>query len=133
MKRYSFFSIISILVIICLISCSLSGSSNNKKGVKVGISAGMNKEKESYPVDVKSIDEIIDEGDFDDATKFDGDIALISLIMADNASTEKKIKDLFSLLELDNIVCMGENKDLSRLVALHMTDAAWIMLLDYVD
>jgi len=110
MKRNSFFSIISILVIICLISCSLSGSSNNKKGVKVGISAGMNKEKESYPVDVKSIDEIIDEGDFDDAAKFDGDIALISLIMADNTSSEKKIKELFSLLEFDNIVC-NDNYD----------------------
>ena len=110
MKRKSFLSIISILVIICLISCSLSGSSNKKKGVSVGISAGMNKEKESYPVEVKTIDEIIDEGDFDDATKFDGDIALISLIMADNASTEKKIKDLFSLLELDNIVC-NDNYD----------------------
>ena len=104
MKRNILVGIVAFLVIICLIACNNSGSGNNKKGVKVGISAGMNKEKESYPVDVKSIDEIIDEGDFDDATKFDGDIALISLIMADNTSTEKKIKELFSLLEFDNIV-----------------------------
>ena len=105
MKRKSFFSIISIFIIICLIACSNSGSSSsNKKSVSVDITAGMNKEKESYPVEVKSVEEIIDEGDFDDATKFDGDIALISLIMADNTSREKKIKELFSLLELDNIV-----------------------------
>ena len=109
MKRNIFVGIVVLLVLICLISCGGSGSSS-KKGVKVDISAGMNKEKDSYPVEVKTIDEIIDEGDFENATKFDGDIALISLIMADNTSSEKKIKELFSLLEFDNIVC-NDNYD----------------------
>ena len=104
MKRNILVGIVAFLLLICIIACNNSGSSNNKKGVSVGISAGMNKEKENYPVEVKSIDEIMDEGDFDDATRFDGDIALISLIMADNTSSEKKIRDLFSLLDFDNIV-----------------------------
>ena len=30
-------------------------------------------------------------------------------------------------------MAMGENKDLSRLVSLHLTDAALIMLLNYID
>ena len=110
MKRNILVGIVAFLLLICIIACNNSGSSNKKKGVSVGISAGMNKEKESYPVEVKTIDEIMDEGDFDDATRFDGDLALISLIMADNASKEKTIKDLFSLLEFDNIVC-NDNYD----------------------
>ena len=110
MKRNTFVGIIIFLVLSCFLSCSNSSSGSSKKGVRVGIDAGMNREKDSYSVNVKSIDDIIDEGDFEDATKFDGDIALISLIMADNTSSEKKIKDLFSILEFDNIVC-NDNYD----------------------
>ena len=87
MKRNIFVGIIVFLVLFCFLSCSNSSSGSSKKGVRVGIDAGMNREKDSYSVNVKSIDDIIDEGDFEDATKFDGDIALISLIMADNTSS----------------------------------------------
>ena len=132
MKRNIFVGIVALLVLIGFISCSNSGSSSNKKGVKVDISAGMNKEKDSYSVDVKPIDELIDEGDFENATKFDGDIALISLIMADQTSSERKIKELFSLLEFDNIVCNNNydsnSKDSISYCIGHFNDGSYDMI-----
>ena len=40
-----------------------------------------------------------------DSTIFDKDLALISLVMASKTGSEKKVKEFFSEMELDNIVC----------------------------
>ena len=108
MKRKAFFSIVSLLLIICLISCSNSGSGSSSK--KAHVSARVGGKEVQIPVEVNKIEDEIGDDSFLDATKFDGDIALISLVMASNTGKEKKIREVYSELEMDNVVC-NDNYD----------------------
>ena len=107
MKRNIFVGIVALLVLICFISC---GGSGHHKTVRTSINTGMNGDKKSVPVNIDTIDELVEDDSFADATKYDEAIALVSLVIANQTSKEKKIKELFSLLELDNIVC-NDNYD----------------------
>ena len=110
MKRNIFLGIIGLLLIICLIACSNSGSGSSSK--KVHVTARVNGKEVQIPVEISKIKDEIQDDSFLDATKFDGDIALLSLVVASNTGKEKKIRGLFSELELDNIVC-NDNYDTS--------------------
>lgn len=104
MKRNYFFSIVASFIIICFISCAFTDTGSHKK-VKTSIDTGMNGDKTSVPVTVDTIDELVDDDSFKDATKYDEAIALVSLVIANQTSKEQKIRELYSALELDNIVC----------------------------
>ncbi len=64
--------------------------------------------KGEIPVTIDTIDEIAEDDSFENAARYDKDLALVSLVIANKTSTEKNIKELFSLLGFDHIVC---NKD----------------------
>ena len=104
MKRNYFFSIVASFIIICFISCAFTDTGSHKK-VKTSIDTGMNGDKTSVPVTVDTIDELVEDDSFKDATKYDEAIALVSLVIANQTSKEQKIRELYSALELDNIVC----------------------------
>ena len=109
MKRNIFVGIVAILVLICFISCAFNGSGHHKS-VRTKIDNGINGDKGEIPVNIDDIDDLIDDDTFKDAAKFDGDLALVSLVIANQTSTEQKIRELYSVLGFDNIVC-NENYD----------------------
>ncbi|MBQ7747304.1 MAG: hypothetical protein IJT92_07670 [Spirochaetia bacterium] len=104
MKRIFLVGIVASLLMICFISCSNSG----RETVRAGIDTGFNGNKGEIPVTIDTIDEIAEDDSFENAARYDEDLALVSLVIANQTSTKKKIKELFSLLGFDNIVC---NKD----------------------
>ena len=104
MKRFFLVGIVASLLMICFLSCSNSG----RETVRTGIDTGFNGNKEEIPVRIDTIDEIAEDDSFENAARYDEDLALVSLVIANQTSTKKKIKELFSLLGFDNILC---NKD----------------------
>ena len=104
MKRNFSVGIFAVLVLICFISYSNSG----RETVRAGIDTGFNGNKGEIPVTIDTIDEIAEDDSFENAARYDEDLALVSLVIANKTSTKKKIKELFSLLGFDHIVC---NKD----------------------
>lgn len=73
--------------------------------VRTKIDKGINGDKGVIPVIIDDIDELVEDDTFKDATKFDGNLAIVSLVVANQTSTEENIRELFSLLCFDNIVC----------------------------
>ena len=70
----------------------------------------MNGDKVTVPIIIDTVDELAEDDVFNDATKFDGDLAIVSLVIANQTSKEQKIRELYSTLGFDNIVC-NENYD----------------------
>ena len=102
MKRNIFVGIVAILVLICFISC---GNSGHRDTVRTKIDKGINGDKGVIPVVIDDIDELVEDDAFKDATKFNGDLAVVSLVVANQTSTEENIRELYSLMGFDNIVC----------------------------
>ena len=102
MKRNFFVGIVAILVLICLISC---GNSGHRDTVRTKIDKGINGDKGVIPVTIDNLEELMEDDAFKDATRFDGDLAVVSLVIANQTSTEENIKELYSDLGFDNIVC----------------------------
>ena len=94
---------------ICLVSCAFTGSGHHRR-VRTQIDNGINGDKGEIPVRIDNLDELIEDDSFVDATRFDGDLAIVSLVIANQTSKEQKIRELYSLLGFDNIVC-NENYD----------------------
>ena len=105
MKRNIFIGIIASILIICLISCSILASDHNRDTVRTYVTATIKGEEIKIPVEINTIDKAADNNSFVDSTIFDKDLALISLVMASKTGSEKKVKEFFSEMELDNIVC----------------------------
>ena len=83
--------IVAVLVLICFISCSNSG----RETVRAGIDTGFDGNKGEIPVTIDTIDEIAEDDSFENAARYDEDLALVSLVIANKTSTEKNIKELF--------------------------------------
>ena len=109
MKRNIFYDIITFFVVICFISCAFTDTGSHKV-VKSEIDTGYNGDKGSIPVTIDTVDELLEDDSFADATRFDGDLAVVSLVIANQTSTEERIRELYSALGLDNIVC-NDNYD----------------------
>ena len=109
MKRNIFYDIIIFFAVICFISCAFTDTGSHKTA-KSGIDTGINGDKGTVPVIIDTVDELAEDDVFDDATKFDGDLAIVSLVIANQTSKEQKIRELYSTLGFDNIVC-NENYD----------------------
>ena len=105
MKINNFISIIASLLIICIISCSLFEGDHNRDTIRTYVSATIKGKEIRIPVEINTIDKAADNNSFVDSTIFDKDLALISLVMASKTGSEKKVKEFFSEMELDNIVC----------------------------
>ncbi len=109
MRRNFFLGIAAFAIIICLFACAFVDSGSHKT-VRTEIDTGMNGDKESIPVNIDTLDGLSDDDSFEDATRFDEDLALVSLVIANQTSREQKIRELYSDLGFDNIVC-NENYD----------------------
>lgn len=105
MKRNILVGIVASFLLICLIACSVFESDHTKNTVRTYVSATIRGEEIRFPVTVNTVAKAADNNSFVDSTIFDNDLALISLVMASKTGSSKKIKDFFSQLELDNIVC----------------------------
>ena len=104
MKRNILVGIVASLLLICLIACSIF-ESGHRDTVRTYVSATVRGEEIRFPVTVNTVAKAADNNSFVDSTIFDNDLALISLVMASKTGSEKKIREFFSQLELDNIVC----------------------------
>ena len=104
MKRNIFIGIIASLLIICIVSCALFDG-GDRETIRTYVSATIKGKKIKIPVERNTIDKAADNNSFVDSTIFDRDLALISLVMASKTGSEKKVKEFFSEMELDNIVC----------------------------
>ena len=110
MKRNFFVGIVASLLIVCIISCSLF-EGDQRDTVKTHLTTKINGEEVNIPVEISKINKVVDNNAFFvDSTIFDNDLALIGLVMASRTGKEKKIRECFSELELDNIVC-NDNYD----------------------
>ena len=76
MKRFFLVGIVASLLMICFLSCSNSG----RETVRTGIDTGFNGNKEEIPVRIDTIDEIAEDDSFENAARYDEDLALVSLI-----------------------------------------------------
>ena len=86
------------------------GNSGHRETVRTSIQTGMNGDKKNIPVVIDTIDEAVEDDSFENAASFDDDLALISLVIANQTSKEHKIRELYSALGFDNIVC-NDNYD----------------------
>ena len=109
MKRNFFLGVAAFGIIISLFACAFTDTGSHKT-VKSEIDTGYNGDKGAIPVTIDTVDELLEDDSFEDATKFDEDLAIVSLVIANQTSTEEKIRELYSTLGFDNIVC-NDNYD----------------------
>ena len=104
MKRNILVGIVASFILLCLIACNIF-EGGHPNTVRTYVSTTVRGEEIRFPVEVSTIEKTASNNSFVDSTIFDNDLALISLVVASKTGKEKKIRNFFSELELDNIVC----------------------------